>query len=105
MVSRKRTGPVATRTRTYPDPIREQRTTDTDESKALQVRPTRESRKSDKVGNRVTINLTLPTWREILLGPLPFWGVILLAFLLRCWGVGDKPMHHDESLHGYFSMF
>jgi uncharacterized protein (TIGR03663 family) len=33
-----------------------------------------------------------------------FWSVILLGAVLRFWGLGDKPLHHDESLHAYFSM-
>ncbi len=35
---------------------------------------------------------------------LPFWGIILLGAILRFWGLGDKPLHHDESLHAYFSL-
>jgi len=35
---------------------------------------------------------------------LPFWGVILLGAVLRFWGLGDKPLHHDESLHAYYSL-
>ncbi len=34
----------------------------------------------------------------------PFWGVILLGAILRFWGLGDKPLHHDESLHAYFAL-
>lgn len=34
----------------------------------------------------------------------PFWAVILLGAILRFWGLGDKPLHHDESLHAYFSL-
>ncbi len=34
----------------------------------------------------------------------PFLGVILLGVMLRFWGLGDKPLHHDESLHAYFSL-
>jgi uncharacterized protein (TIGR03663 family) len=34
-----------------------------------------------------------------------FWiGVILLGAVLRFWGLGDKPLHHDESMHAYFSL-
>jgi uncharacterized protein (TIGR03663 family) len=47
--------------------------------------------------------LTPPT-REQLLAWLPFWGVILLGAVLRFWGLGDKPLHHDESLHAYYSL-
>jgi uncharacterized protein (TIGR03663 family) len=42
--------------------------------------------------------------REQLLTWLPFWGVILLGAILRFWGLGDKPLHHDESLHAYYSL-
>ncbi|HKD76770.1 MAG TPA: flippase activity-associated protein Agl23, partial [Ktedonobacterales bacterium] len=30
-------------------------------------------------------------------------GIVLLGFFLRFWALGDKPVHHDESLHAYFS--
>ncbi len=33
-----------------------------------------------------------------------WFGVILLATILRFWGLGDKPLHHDESMHAYFSL-
>src|SRR5690242_19680008 len=42
--------------------------------------------------------------RERLLTWLPFWGVILLGVILRFWGLGDKPLHHDESLHAFYSL-
>src|SRR5690348_6808085 len=35
---------------------------------------------------------------------MAFWSVILLGAVLRFWGLGDKPLHHDESLHAYFSL-
>ncbi len=41
---------------------------------------------------------------EQFLNGLPFWGVVLLGVILRFWGLGDKPLHHDESLHAYFSL-
>ncbi len=44
-----------------------------------------------------------PTREQILLW-LPFWSVILLGAILRFWGLGDKPLHHDESLHAYYSL-
>ncbi|GAC1626889.1 MAG: hypothetical protein NVS4B11_23850 [Ktedonobacteraceae bacterium] len=46
----------------------------------------------------------VPPTREQLLVWLPFWGVILLGAVLRFWGLGDKPLHHDESLHAYYSL-
>src|SRR5712692_10693963 len=48
--------------------------------------------------------LTPPPTREQLLYGASFWGVILLGAILRFWGLGDKPLHHDESLHAYFSL-
>ncbi len=46
---------------------------------------------------------TPPTRRQVL-DWLPFLAVILLGAILRFWGLGDKPLHHDESLHAYFSL-
>ena len=45
-----------------------------------------------------------PPTREQLLQWAPFWGIILLGAILRFWGLGDKPLHHDESLHAYYSL-
>ncbi len=45
-----------------------------------------------------------PPTREQLLLWIPFWGVILLGAILRFWVLGDKPLHHDESLHAYYSL-
>lgn len=45
-----------------------------------------------------------PPTREQLLIWIPFWGVILLGAILRFWALGDKPLHHDESLHAYYSL-
>ena len=45
-----------------------------------------------------------PPTREQLLTWIPFWSVILLGAVLRFWGLGDKPLHHDESLHAYYSL-
>jgi predicted membrane-bound mannosyltransferase len=30
--------------------------------------------------------------------------IIALAAVLRFWGLGDKPLHHDESLNAYYSL-
>ncbi|GAC1679516.1 MAG: hypothetical protein NVS9B9_00020 [Ktedonobacteraceae bacterium] len=46
----------------------------------------------------------VPPTREQLLLWVPFWFVILLGAILRFWGLGDKPLHHDESLHAYYSL-
>jgi len=45
-----------------------------------------------------------PPTREQLFVWLPFWVIILLGAVLRFWGLGDKPLHHDESLHAYYSL-
>jgi uncharacterized protein (TIGR03663 family) len=34
---------------------------------------------------------------------LPFLGLMLFALLLRVWGLGDKALHHDESLHAFYA--
>ena len=57
--------------------------------------------KKDEVPQRR--RFSRPT-REQLLTWIPFWGVILLGAVLRFWGLGDKPLHHDESLHAYYSL-
>ena len=45
-----------------------------------------------------------PPTRQQLLTWIPFGAVILLGAVLRFWGLGDKPLHHDESLHAYYSL-
>lgn len=42
--------------------------------------------------------------RAQLIAWAPYWSVLLLGAVLRFWGLGDKPLHHDESLHAYFSL-
>ncbi len=32
-----------------------------------------------------------------------FVALIAIALLLRVWGLGDRAVHHDESLHGFFA--
>src|SRR5579875_54968 len=32
-----------------------------------------------------------------------FFALFLLGAILRLWGLGDKPLHHDESLHAYYA--
>jgi uncharacterized protein (TIGR03663 family) len=34
----------------------------------------------------------------------PFALIFLVGALLRFWQLGEKPLHHDESLHAYYSM-
>ncbi len=45
-----------------------------------------------------------PPTREQLLAWTPFWAVFLLGAVLRFWDLGGKPLHHDESLHAYYSL-
>ncbi len=46
----------------------------------------------------------IPPSREQVWTAVAFWGIILLGAVLRFWGLGDKPLHHDESLHAYFAL-
>ncbi|HYW90367.1 MAG TPA: flippase activity-associated protein Agl23, partial [Chloroflexota bacterium] len=34
---------------------------------------------------------------------LPFLALMLLGLVLRVWGLGAKALHHDESLHAFYS--
>jgi uncharacterized protein (TIGR03663 family) len=45
-----------------------------------------------------------PPTRAQILNIAPFLAVFALGVILRFWGLGDKPLHHDESLHAYFSL-
>jgi uncharacterized protein (TIGR03663 family) len=45
-----------------------------------------------------------PPTREQLWTASAFGAVLLLGAFLRFWGLGDKPLHWDESLHAYFSL-
>ncbi|HEY3992751.1 MAG TPA: flippase activity-associated protein Agl23, partial [Ktedonobacteraceae bacterium] len=42
--------------------------------------------------------------RDQLLAWAPFGVVFLLGAILRFWDLGAKPLHHDESLHAYYSL-
>lgn len=64
----------------------------------------KEERESEDPRSRSRFRLPPPPSREQLLRWAPFWGIILLGAVLRFWGLGDKPLHHDESLHAYFSL-
>ncbi|HEV2580677.1 MAG TPA: flippase activity-associated protein Agl23, partial [Ktedonobacteraceae bacterium] len=57
----------------------------------------------DAPPERRRLRLRPPT-REQIIRWAPFWGLILLGAILRFWGLGDKPLHHDESLHAYYSL-
>jgi len=45
-----------------------------------------------------------PPSREQMWTAVAFWGIIFVGAILRFWGLGDKPLHHDESLHAYFAL-
>jgi len=62
------------------------------------------STKEDEPPRRRKLFRPSPPTREQLLLWIPFWGVILLGAILRFWILGDKPLHHDESLHAYYSL-
>ncbi|MBO0784041.1 MAG: TIGR03663 family protein, partial [Ktedonobacteraceae bacterium] len=62
-----------------------------------------ESDAGDEGSERPRWTFRWPTREQLLLW-LPFWVVILLGATLRFWGLGDKPLHHDESLHAYYSL-
>lgn len=50
---------------------------------------------------------TRQTWDYVRSMRLEQWlwvGVILLATILRFWDLGAKPLHHDESMHAFFSL-
>jgi uncharacterized protein (TIGR03663 family) len=59
--------------------------------------------KAEEVEKEPARRFWSPSRHQLLTG-LAFWSVILLGAVLRFWGLGDKPLHHDESLHAYFSM-
>ena len=47
------------------------------------------------------------TWTALRRVTLEGWlwtGVLLLATVLRFWQLGAKPLHHDESMHAYYSL-
>ncbi|GCE17464.1 flippase activity-associated protein Agl23 [Dictyobacter kobayashii] len=54
----------------------------------------------------VRLGLPRPDWftGKQLKQWLPFVLVILLGAALRFWQLGIKPLHHDESLHAYYSL-
>jgi uncharacterized protein (TIGR03663 family) len=71
------------------------------------VASTEEQAEATSIGEQGEEGLVERFWppsRRQLLTSIAFWGVILLGAVLRFWGLGAKPLHHDESLHAYFSM-
>ncbi|MGO8949011.1 MAG: flippase activity-associated protein Agl23 [Ktedonobacterales bacterium] len=56
---------------------------------------------------RLQEDFLAPFWDRIRGVSFEGWlwiGVLVLATALRFWGLGDKPLHHDESMHAYFSL-
>ncbi|HEX6820377.1 MAG TPA: flippase activity-associated protein Agl23 [Ktedonobacterales bacterium] len=46
------------------------------------------------------------TWQFLRTRTIEQWtwvAIVLLAGILRFWGLGDKPLHHDESMHAFYS--
>jgi uncharacterized protein (TIGR03663 family) len=41
--------------------------------------------------------------RHMTTGQWLWVGVFALGAILRFWGLGDKPLHHDESMHAFYS--
>ncbi|MGH2443628.1 MAG: flippase activity-associated protein Agl23 [Chloroflexota bacterium] len=50
------------------------------------------------VPSRERLAVLLTHWELIL-----YTAVVILGFVLRIWDVGGRAMHHDESLHAYYS--
>ncbi len=74
------------------------------QKRALLPRPVEEGPPAERV--ELTLKkcrFALPSRTQIL-NWIPFWSIILLGAFLRFWGLGDKALHHDESLHAYFSL-
>ncbi|HLZ59537.1 MAG TPA: flippase activity-associated protein Agl23 [Ktedonosporobacter sp.] len=57
----------------------------------------------ERLPERVRLPMRLPSRAQLRVWA-PFWGVILLGAVLRFWNLGDRPLHHDESLHAYYSL-
>src|SRR4051794_33799823 len=50
------------------------------------------------VPSRVRLGFLVAHWELIAYGAL-----ITLGLVLRMWDLGDRAMHHDESLHAYYA--
>jgi uncharacterized protein (TIGR03663 family) len=53
------------------------------------------------------VRLGAATWSRVRGLSLEQWlwiAVVALGAVFRFWGIGDKPLHHDESMHAYFSL-
>lgn len=76
-------------------------TADTGEQAGEYVPPGEQDEESSEQPHRSRFS---PPSREQFFTWLPYWAILLLGAVLRFWGLGDKPLHHDESLHAYFSL-
>jgi uncharacterized protein (TIGR03663 family) len=53
---------------------------------------------------RLSFRASVALWlRERTPEQWAFAAIFLLGAVLRIWGLADKPLHHDESLHAYYS--
>jgi predicted membrane-bound mannosyltransferase len=59
--------------------------------------------REEHIKRRWILALKRPT-RGQALTALAFCAIIVLGACLRFWDLGDKPLHHDESLHAFFSL-
>src|SRR5262245_48971038 len=53
-----------------------------------------------------SLELTHGAWRHVRNSTAEHWlwvGLTALPPILRFWGLGDKPLHHDESMHAFYS--
>lgn len=54
-------------------------------------------------GDSVSAATTRPRTATISLEQAAYLVILLLAVISRLWGLGDRALHHDETLHAYFS--
>lgn len=54
-------------------------------------------------GDSATPATTRPHAAIISLEQAAYLAILLLAVISRLWGLGDRALHHDETLHAYFS--
>ncbi len=85
-------------------PLADTQDTEQDHVLLREETPEEESTASQEEKRKEQVPESSPPLRQRLLTWAPFWGVILLGGVLRFWALGDKPLHHDESLHAYFSL-
>ncbi len=54
-------------------------------------------------GDSVSAATTRPRAATVSLEQAAYLVILLLAVISRLWGLGDRALHHDETLHAYFS--